>query len=157
MPTTNDWEPLIASASLVERLRSLKLARLNESFTASPLSLRVFDEQNLLSPGRIQQFEHGVAIQGGGKIAFSLNGQYSRLTGLAGFSPEASLGGKVTLKIVADGKTAFEKSLVHRTMRGPERIDLDVEGVERIVLIVGYNDGRSTGDRIHLADLKLIQ
>ena len=40
-PSTNDWEPLLAGQAIVEKLRQLRLARINQSFSGQPLSLMV--------------------------------------------------------------------------------------------------------------------
>ena len=60
-------------------------------------------------------------------------------------------------RVLLDGKIGLEKELIHRLMKNPIGIDLDVKDVRRVVFQVEYNDGRSTGDQINLVDLWVIQ
>ena len=154
-PTTNDWQPLVASASLVEVLRTLKRAKPNVSSTGEPLSLEFAgDVKKGLFP-RVTDFEKGFSIGGGGKLVFRLNGQFESLLGWVGFDPKANLNGKVLFKVLGDGEILLESKLIRRAMKNPIQLDLDVSGVNRIVFQVDYLDGRSTGDQLHLADLKV--
>lgn len=156
-PTTNDWQPLITSAAILEKLRKMKLARVNQSYAGRPLRLRFHADSGLSYLSQVKQFENGFAVQGGGKLAFALNGKYDRLTGQVGFDPDANASGNVLLTILLDGKIVFEKELINRLMKNPVELDLGVDGVSRVVFQIEYNDGRSTGDQIHLVDLKVAQ
>jgi hypothetical protein len=156
-PTTNDWQPLMTSSAIVEKLRRMKLARKNESFSNQPLSLKFFTDTGLAYLASVKQFEHGFAMQSGGKLAFALNGQYEKLSGAVGFDPNANASGNVRLVISLDGKIVLEKEMIHRTMKNPIQLDLLVKDISRVVFQVEYNDGRSTGDQIHLVDLKVSQ
>ena len=156
-PTTNDWQALMTSSAIMEKLRRLRVARVKKSFGGEPLSLKFFADETASSVAEVKQFEHGFAMQGGGKLAFSLNAQYQNLAGWVGFDPKASQSGQVKLSILADGKPLIERVLNHRTMRQPLKLDLNIKDVKRIVFQVDYQDGRSTGDQIHLVDLKVSQ
>lgn len=155
-PTTNDWSALITSAAIAEKLRRLKLARPNESFKGLPLTLKFFRD-NLFQASEIRQFEHGYAIQGGGKLAFSLGGRYRKLGGIVGFDPAASITGHVKFSVLVDGKAVVEQELIHRTMKNPIQLDLDIKDAKRVVFQVDFQDGRSTGDQLHLVNLKVSQ
>lgn len=156
-PTTNDWQALMTSSAIMEKLRRLKLAKVNRSFGGDPLSLKFFSDDGAGHLSEIRQFEHGFAMQGGGKLAFSLNGQFNNLKGWVGFDPRASESGQVKLIVLADGKPLVEKVLIHRTIRQPLELDLNIKDVKRLVFQVDYHDGRSTGDQIHLVELKVSQ
>ena len=156
-PTTNDWVPLVTSSRIYEKLRTLKLARVNKSFSGRPLSLKIQNESGLSFEAQTKQFENGFAIQGGGKLAFALKGQYEQLSGLVGFDPEANPSGDATFSIFVDGKIALEKRMVNQEMKNPIEIDLDVRDAKRIVFQVDYQDSRSVGDQLHLVDLKVSQ
>jgi hypothetical protein len=154
-PSTNDWQPLITSPAIVDKLRRMKLARSNESFSGQPLSL-VFSAANGSSlMGQTRQFETGFAIQSGGKLAFSLDRRYQNLTGWVGFDPSANPSGNVLFKVLVDGKLSLEKELISRDMKNPLELNLDITDAERVVFEVDYHDGRSIGDQLHLVDLKV--
>ena len=154
-PTTNDWQPLITSAAIFEDLRKMKLARPNQSFSGRPLTLAFHAETGASHLSEIKQFENGFAIQGGGKLAFQLGGQYENLSGHVGFDPYANASGNVLFRVLLDGKIVMQQELIHRLIKQPVEIDLNVHGVDRVVIQVQYNDGRSTGDQIHLVELKV--
>ncbi len=154
-PTTNDWRPLIASAATKESLRKLNLARPNQSYGGQALSLLFENRRGLELPPEKRQFDHGFAMRAGGKLAFGLDGNVTTLSGWVGFDPLANQHGEVLLTIRVDDKIAFEKPLRKREMTNPCNIELNVTGARRIVFQIGYLDGRSVGDQIHLADLKV--
>ncbi|MFK7769273.1 MAG: NPCBM/NEW2 domain-containing protein [Mariniblastus sp.] len=156
-PSTNDWQPLMASSRIYEKLRKLKLARINQSFSGQPLSLKIESKTKLSFAAERKQFEKGFAIHAGGKLAFSLKGQYDRLTGLVGFDPEANTSGDVSFKVLIDGNLAFEKRMVNQKMDNPLELDLDLKDAKRIVFQVDYQDARSVGDQLHLVNLKASQ
>ena len=156
-PSTNDWQPLVTSSRIYEKLRKLKLARINKSFSGQPLSLKFESKTELSFAAERKQYEKGFAIQGGGKLAFALKGQYERLTGLVGFDPEASISGDVLFSVLVDGKVCFEKRMVNEKIANPIELDVDVTDAKRVVFQVDYQDARSVGDQIHLVNLKVSQ
>ena len=156
-PTTNDWNALITSPAIVEKLRRLKIARINESFRGLPLALKFSPNQGLSSASEVRQFDQGFAVQGGGKLAFSLGGRFQKLTGLVGFDPAANITGRVKFTVLLDGKPAVEQVLIHRKMKNPFQLDVEIKDAKRVVFQVDYQDGRSTGDQLHLVNLKVTQ
>lgn len=158
-PSTNDWEPLLASGAVVDKLRQLRLARINQSFSGQPLSLDVLRPDTEIQSGKTRLFERtyasGIAVQGGGRVAWRLNGEYQSLKGLIGFSPEASEFGIVTVRMVVDGEVALEKKLTKKSMTDPHAFEIDLANHQRIIIEVDYADGRSIGDIIHLVNLTL--
>ena len=156
-PTTNDWQSLMTSSAIFEKLRKIKLARINESYSGQPLSLKFQPDTGISYLAKVKQFNNGFAMQGGGKLAFALDGQYEKLTGSVGFDPAANASGNVRFKVSLDGKVVLDQEMIHRTMKNPIELDLIVKDAKRVVFEIDYNDGRSTGDQIHLVDLKVSQ
>ena len=156
LPTTNDWKPLVASRSSMENLSLLRTARINESFSRQPLELRSLPDDSLDFLATTETFMKGFAINGGGRLSFTLNGQFKRLTALAGFDPEVeSLPGAVRLLIEVDGKTLVSEVLENRELQKPFPIDIDIVNAQRLVIRVEYHDGRPIGDRIHIVDAQV--
>lgn len=156
-PSTNDWRPLLANEGLVEHLRTMRVARANQDFSGNPLSLLVSSNeagQNETS-GRLQTFDNGFAIRGGGRLAFKLNGDYQTISGTIGFAPQASEFGKTVFRILADGNVALELPLEKLTKPDAANFDVALDGCRRMVIEVDYADGRSIGDILHLVDVKL--
>ena len=156
LPTTNDWKPLVASPTHLESLTKLNRSIANESFTGQPLSLRTLPSDGLDFLATTQTYSKGFAISAGGRLAFNLNGQFQRLTALAGFDPEMdALAGSVKIEIQVDQKITLSAVLDNRQLAQPFPVDVNLTNAKRLVIRVNYHDGRSVGDRIHLVDARL--
>ena len=151
-PTTIDWQPLFKSTAATQ-MRSMKLPLFNTGFLKRPLSLKVFD----IGRGAIErrEFAKGIAMPGGSKVAFDLGKRFKTLTGVVGFDSDASSAGKVTLIVSGDGKTILREDLVNERKQQPLELDVQIDNVSRLVIEVGYCDGRPIGDLLNLCDLKL--
>ena len=154
-PASNQWEPLIANAATVDLLRQLNIAKTNKSFSDGPLELANTQNPGGSSAERSQQFEHGFAIRGGGKLAFVLDDSYRVLKGLVGFAPQANRQGNIMLTVRVDGRVALQKQLTNDQWEQPLELDIDISGAQRLVFQVDYCDGRSIGDQIHLVNLRV--
>ena len=155
-PSTNDWEPLLAGQAIVEKLRQLRLARINQSFSGQPLSLMVPRPDAEVEAGKTRTvervYESGIAVQGGGRLAWRLEGDYQSLRGLIGFAPQASEFGRVNVRILVDGKERYTQELVKTEMTEPQPFEIDLVDGQRMIIEVDYADGRSIGDVIHLVN-----
>ncbi len=155
-PANRDWTPLIAGSAILEKLKQVRLPRANRSFDNRPLELTFFTDSNgVVTTPHTQSFDNGYAMVGGSKLVFSLDRQFERLTGLAGFAPTADSSGNVALKIRCDSQLVLQQQLRKSDNKNPLQLDIDVKDVQRLVIEVDYQDGRSIGDLIHLCDLKV--
>ena len=158
-PSTNDWEPLLAGQAIVEKLRQLRLARINQSFSGQPLSLEVPRPAAEVEVGKTRTvkrvYDSGIAVQGGGRLAWRLDGDYQSLSGLIGFAPQASEFGRVEVRILVDGKERYAQELAKNDMTEPQSFDIDLVDGQRMIIEIDYADGRSIGDVIHLVNLTL--
>ncbi len=154
-PTSQDWEPLIASSAIVGQLKSMRLPKVNSSFDNSPLSLTYFPEKGVSFLSETRQFEHGFAMVGGSKLVFNLGGEYQSLTGQVGFAPRSSNDGNAKFVVIADGKRILEQTMKKSDALDPIELNLKMDDVQRLVFMVEYNDGRAVGDLLHLCDLKV--
>ena len=158
-PTTNDWSPLVTTASVIEPLRQLRLARFDKSFSGNPIALDVVRPAEEVARGKTatfaKSFDSGIAIHGGGRIAWRLGGNYNRLRGTIGFSPAASPLGSVKFRVLVDGQLQVEQELRKSKMNGPIDFEVEIEGRQRLVFAVDYADGNSIGDIVHLVDVVL--
>lgn len=158
-PSTNDWRPLLADSGIVGKLKQLRLARFDRSFSGKPLSLEFPRPTAEVEAGRsramTREFDSGIAIQGGGRLAWRLDGNFISLSGLVGFSPQASEFGNVRIRMLADGDVVFDQELSKKTMVEPKAFEIDLTGRRRMIIEIDYADGRSIGDVIHLVNLAL--
>lgn len=155
-PSTNDWEPLLAGQTIVGKLRQLRLARINQSFRGQPLSLKIPRPDAEVEAGKTRTveraYESGLAVQGGGRLAWRLAGDYQSLSGLIGFDPQASEFGRVKVRMLVDGKERYSQELVKKEMTEPQAFEIDLVDGQRMIIEIDYADGRSIGDVIHLVN-----
>ena len=158
-PSTNDWRPLLAGNGIVEKLKQLRLARFDQSFDGQFLSLEFPRPADEVAAGKsrttTREFDSGIAIQGGGRLAWILDGNYVSLSGLLGFSPQASEFGNVKVRISVDGDVVFDQELAKKTMTEPEAFEIDLTDRRRMIIEIEYADGRSIGDVVHMVNLTL--
>ena len=158
-PSTNDWKPILADGKLVEKLRQLRLARIDQSFDGQPLSLEFPRPAEEVEAGKARtttrEFDSGIAIQGGGRLAWRLDGNYQSLSGLIGFAPQASEFGDVKVRMLVDGETVLDQELAKASMLQPQAFTIDLTDKQRMIIEIDYADGRSIGDVIHLVNLTL--
>lgn len=153
-PTTLDWRPLFGSESIAEKLRVLNLPRFNQSYSGKPLQINVPITTGLLDSQETKTFTHGIAMRGGSRVAFSLDKKYRLLQAAIGFEPSLSVG-NVRVRILGDGRSLFDEALAAKPDALPVNLDVEVSGVERLLIEVDYHDGRATGDLIHFCDPKV--
>ena len=156
-PASVEWSPLMAGSTIASYLRQMSLPKTDRAFDGNPLSLIVFPDPNFPGVRERREFSQGLAVKSGTKIAFALDEQYKRLTGLVGFDPQASASGNVRLTIRCDGQRVFDQAMTNEQFANPVDLDLDVEGISRLVIEVDYHDGRTVGDVLHFCDLKAVK
>ena len=154
-PASVRWSPLLASESTIKALTELNMPRFNKAFNGKPLSLQFKRElNNGLTTTKEKKFTAGIAARAGSKIVYALGGGYEKLNGTVGFSPTAGTFGNLRLKIRGDSKVLFEQQLKAEDNKVYE-LDIDISGVDRLIIDVEYLDGRSVGDELHFCDLKV--
>jgi len=142
-----------------------------ETFTPYPFSVttkelasrlefsRVHRDQNLESKSiriRGQVYHKGLALRSRSELAWTLPGKFGRLEGVAGIDDDVRPLGHVRLQILGDGKSLFEAGIAGSDT-DPKRINLDVSGVRRLVLIAQTLGDFGTGDHLDLGNLRLIK
>lgn len=157
IPSTNTWTPLVASPEILESLRALRTAKFNQDFRGQPLTLKTIPSSGLTYLSETMTYDKGIAIAGGGRVVFAVNGQFKRLTGLVGFDPAAYLGGEVRFVVKTDGQTAISEVLRASAVAQPIALDLNITETKRVSISVEYADGKPAGDVLHLVDFKLLR
>ena len=153
-PTSVDWSPVLRTPTVNGLLRKLNLPRANQGFAEQPLELLLENEKGVLER---KSFATGWAVKSGSKLAFSVGKQFQRLEGWVGFSPDVRTGGNVKLRIRGDARILYESEWVNRQESKAAKLQLDIDGVSRIVIDVLENDGRTIGDTLHFGDLRVVR
>lgn len=157
IPSTNTWTPLLASPEILTSLKTLRIAKFNRDFRGRQLTLEAVPPSGLAYLSETMTYDKGIAIAGGGRVVFAVNGQFKRLTGLVGFDPAAFAGGKVRFVVKTDGQTAISEVLIASEVLTPITLDLDISETKRISISVDYEDGKLAGDVLHLVDFKVLR
>lgn len=157
IPSTNTWTPLLASPEILESLKSLRIAKFNRDFRGQRLTLKAIPPSGLAYLSETMTYDKGIAIAGGGRVVFAVNGQFKRLTGLVGFDPAAYIGGEVHFVIKTDGQTAISEVLRVSEVPQPIALDLNITETKRVSISVEYADGKPAGDVLHLVDFKVLR
>jgi len=154
VPSTIEWNPIFVNESIYEYQAKLNGPRFDTSYSNQPLKLNFAEPGTRGDPVERIQYEHGIAMKGGTRLVFRLSGQFSRLQGLCGFSPDAPQDGLVEMVVLGDGKDLYRRVLDNRT-DPPQNVDVNIQGINRLTLQVNYHDGRNIGDVIHFCDVKV--
>ena len=123
---------------------------------------RVRRDQNLESKsisinGRI--YHKGLALRSRSELAWTLPGKFSRLQGVAGIDDYVRPLGNVRLQMLGDGRPLLDAAIAGNADPKQEatRIDLDIGGVRRLVVIVDTLGNFGAGDHLDLGNLRLIK
>ena len=154
-PSTVDWQPLIYNRHLYEYQLEMNRPRMDQSFSAQPLTLN-FGEWDQVDSVEQVEYEKGFSAKGGTRIVFPLQGSYRKLVGYVGLAPSTLAAAEAEVQIIGDGKPLANVPL---KMQGhkPVKLDIDVSTVQRLTIRVDYYDGQNVGDLVHFCDLKVIR
>jgi beta-galactosidase len=104
--------------------------------------------------GRV--FQYGIGTHSRSETIFELKGDlagYDRLTGFAG--PDDRGAGAMEFKILLDGRQVFDSGKVSKATSKPMKLDIDLKGAEKLVLVVGQADDGTGRDHADWAELAL--
>jgi len=104
-PAGNSWSPLLASSTVLDKLRKFSIAKLDKNFSGKPLEILELNE----AAGSLarREYARGFAIKGGGKLSFVLAKQYRKLTSRARHGSCSKLNTKTAAALV----TFFTQSI----------------------------------------------
>lgn len=104
----------------------------------------------------LKTYPRGLAIHSKTELKYRLGGEYRRLQAMLGIDDEITKNGIAAIRILGDRKELFAAEC--RPRQSPVPLDLDVAGVVELDIIVDFgSDNTWIGDRIHLADARLVK
>ena len=122
---------------------------INKSLSGNQLSLPA-----QVSGGPRQYFDNGLALHSRTEMIYRIDeGEYGRLQGLAGIDPDLRQQGSVRLVIQGDDKSLLDTGIGPGD--SPVPIDVNVEGVRRLIILVDYGDTLDAGDHLNLCEIRL--
>lgn len=119
----------------------------------APRRDRNFENEPLKLGGR--SYDKGLALHSQTRQTYRLAGKFRQFTALAGIDDAVSVGGDVLLQVSGDGKPLWEGTI--KGGEPPQALELDVAGVKRLELLVGFGDDLDIGDHLDLCDAKLMK
>jgi hypothetical protein len=98
-------------------------------------------------------YTKGLALHSQTRLAYRLAGKFRQFSAIAGIDDAVTTGGNVRLQISGDGKPLWEGTIE----RGddPQPLELDVTGVKRLELVVGFGEDLDIGDHLDLCEAKV--
>ena len=144
-PETSRWAAYFGSADQAS-LAAFYAPRMDESFNGDKLSLFVGNQ--------VKQFDKGVAIHSRTSLIYRLSGKYRHFVTKVGIDPTVRDGGNVKLVISGDGKTIFE-AVVTGKDADPLDLDLDIDGVDRLKILVDFGEELDISDHLNLCNAKI--
>jgi len=101
-------------------------------------------------------YAKGLALHSLTVMKYRLGGDYRRFQTIMGIDDDIRVAGNVDVVIKGDGRPLFKG--VARVNQPPQPLDLDVTGVVELEITVDYGDDKlDIGDRLHLADAKVVK
>jgi hypothetical protein len=102
-------------------------------------------------------YARGLAIHSKTELRYRLGGEYRRLQALMGIDDEITNTrfGTVVFRILGDRNQLFAGEF--RPRQPPIPLDLDVTGVVDLDLLVDWGSDTDIGDRLHLADARIVK
>lgn len=146
-PTAFEFEPFIGS-QLDETIKRLNAPSANGS--ADGVTLRLADPRSATG---WRSFRHGMSLTSRTRLVYRLAGKYQRFQATAGIDPLAPSQADAELKLFADEREIYSRSL--RSADPISLIDVDVQGVRRLSILVDYGANMDIGDRVVLGDARL--
>lgn len=121
----------------------------NRSFEGGPL--RFVPEEN--SGAAPAEYTHGIALRSHTELVYRLTDKFRRLRATAFIDARMKGNGNVKLSIFGDDKALLKKEVAGRSH--PLEIDVDVTGVKRIKIVVGYGADSDVADHLDLAEARV--
>jgi len=104
-------------------------------------------------------YSRGLAIHSKTELKYRLGGEFRRFQAMLGIDDEISRFGETTVRILGDRQELFAADI--RPRQTPIAVDLDVANVVELEIIVDFGPDKpgrdDIGDRVHLADARLVK
>lgn len=145
--------PELGAAETVS-LTALDLAKMRQGY-GTPQIDRGIREQPLSIGG--QKFAHGVGTHADSRLWIDLGGGADRFRAAVGVDDAAGGGetASVTFRVVGDGRTLWSSGVM-KLGQPPQSIDLDLKGVNTLLLLVGDGGNGIEYDHANWADAHFV-
>ena len=153
-PLRQQWTPLVGIPSAAELIQQHGLPRRNQSFAGSNISL-AWPASEGRSPPEIRIYEKGLALRSRTTVEYRIPTGTASFRTYAGIDPQTADQGNVRLEIFADKAKLWAGEIDGH--QPPEEISLKLSQARRLRIVVDYGKNLDYGDRLHLAEARLIK
>lgn len=129
-------------------LADLDLSKMTSGW-GKPLPNQSIQAQPLTLAGRV--YKNGVGTHADSLLCINLKGSATRFTAFLGVDDETQKKGSIQGKIYGDGKKLFDSGIL-RGGTEPAAIDLNVEGIQQLILVITDAGDGADYDHADLAD-----
>ncbi|MEM9415221.1 MAG: NPCBM/NEW2 domain-containing protein [Planctomycetota bacterium] len=119
--------------------------RINTAFDGQVI--RLFDDV---------EYPRGLAVHSRNRLHYRLNGDYTRFRAGVGLLKPGGRLGNITARVIGDGKVLWEQANINADA-GKIDVDVDLTGVDRLILEVDFGEGQNVGDRAAWVNPQLIR
>jgi hypothetical protein len=119
--------------------------RVNQSLTGGPLAM---------VDGPITK---GIAVHSKCVLTYDIHGGYERFKSKVGFQIPEGKAGRAPARILADDKVLWQESELKGDAAKPVAVDLDVAGVKRLTLEVGFGPNQDVAGRVVWGEARLVK
>ncbi len=153
-PLQQRWTPLVGIPDSAELIQQYGLPRRDQSYAGSSLTL-AWPTKEGSTTSEIRPYEKGLALRSRTTVAYRIPKGTVAFRAFAGIDPQSADQGNVRLEISADKSKLWEGEI--DGSRQPEEISLDLSRARRLQITVDYGKNLDYGDRLHLAEARLIK
>ncbi len=154
-PIDQRWMPLIDLPTSAELIRHHGLPRSDQSFEGSALALRWPAKASKEHRGELKTYSKGLAMRSRTESRYRLPEGMRRFVAIAGIDPETSSQGNVTLEIFADRRLVWQGEIDGSA--APTDIHIELGDARELRIVVDYGKNLDFGDRLHLAEARVIR
>ncbi|UCG33073.1 MAG: NPCBM/NEW2 domain-containing protein [Phycisphaerales bacterium] len=101
-------------------------------------------------------YDRGIGLHSAARLVYYLGGDYEAFVARVGMDDSAGSLADADFEILVDERTAFRRTGIGRA-EPPIPVRLDIDGVQRLEIRVGFGRNGDIQDRVNLADAALIR
>ncbi|MFV2065906.1 MAG: NPCBM/NEW2 domain-containing protein [Pirellulales bacterium] len=140
-PAKEEWTPFYRLRQAEHLTRSIGALRRDRAIEGGPLRLGG------------KTYTRGLAMRSRGEVVYRLRGEYREFSAIAGIDDRMGDRGHVRLVIHGDGRNLFEQAIRGGDVPLPLRID--IQGVDRLTLLVDYGEDTDVADHFDLVEARI--
>ena len=154
-PLREKWTPRIALPTSAQLIQKHGRPRRNQSFEGSLISLAWPAIRSGSANQKITTYDKGLALRSRTELVYRLPAKMRRFVALAGIDPATAGEGHVKLTVFADQHILWEGEIDGSTP--PVEISTPFKNTRRLRILVDYGANLDYGDRLHLAEARVIK